>query len=136
MGIRTDVLPPLTHAGGLRETGEGLDWLIVAGQSDECKESEIWGFGSCKSCPSGTQSERHSRSCSPCPEFFAGADGLCERCKDGRRPNADRVSVAISGLQGAAFVLNGWLQPFGRRRVSSATRARLAPTASVAWTAS
>lgn len=60
----------------------GLDWLVVAGQQRDCLQGEVWQFGRCVRCPSGTENRVSTDLCEPCGPRHAGSDGTCALCSE------------------------------------------------------
>ena len=64
------------------QQARGLDWLIVAGQRVDCPAGQVWRFGRCSACSSGTQSNINTDTCEPCAARQAGSDGTCALCRE------------------------------------------------------
>ena len=107
--------PELHHREGPDNTGyefksrlltgsNGLNWLVVAGQSFSCASGSIWNsaHGQCERCEIGTVPS--GRECRPCGETeHATADG-CAACADGTQPDPRRVACVPcpAGFAGTA----------------------------------
>jgi hypothetical protein len=65
----------------------GLDWLVVAGQTTNCKSNSVFQVSGCVPCPAGSTAVMGR--CVMCPprHFESFGSGDCRACADGKQPN-------------------------------------------------
>jgi Ca2+-binding EF-hand superfamily protein len=71
----------------------GLVWLIVVGQMTNCSSTDVWAFGKCNTCDSGT--EPVGGACIACAAGYAGMGGICAACQDGKQPNTQKTTCEV-----------------------------------------
>lgn len=71
----------------------GLVWLIVVGQNTNCSSTDVWAYGKCQTCESGT--EPTADACVACAAGSAGMNGVCGVCPDGTQPNLQKSACEV-----------------------------------------
>ena len=77
------------------ELGKEPNWNRT--ECFNCTDDQLWLSGDCQDCPSGTEPNPNGFPtprlvCRDCLPGYAGNNGVCALCKDGKEPTADRTA--------------------------------------------